>query len=62
MGGKEKEFLPHGATVNEYFERLDPDELQKVQQKRKPNNCNRRETYPDAPNWYTSSHTKSSSD
>ena len=33
MGGKEKEFLPHGVTVNEYFERLDPQELQKVQQK-----------------------------
>ena len=33
MGGKEKEFLPHGVTVNEYFERLDPEELQKVQQK-----------------------------
>ena len=33
MGGKEKEFLPHGVTVNEYFERLDPEELQKEQQK-----------------------------
>ena len=27
MGGKEKEFLPHGVTVNEYFERLDPEEV-----------------------------------
>ena len=33
MGRKEKEYLPHAVTVNEYFERLDPDELQKVQQK-----------------------------
>ena len=33
MGGKEKEYLPHAVTVNEYFERLDPEELQKVQQK-----------------------------
>lgn len=32
-GGKEKEFLPHGVTINEYFERLDPEELQKVPQK-----------------------------
>lgn len=29
MGRKEKEYLPHAVTVNEYFERLDPDELQK---------------------------------
>lgn len=33
MGTKEKEYLPHAVTVNEYFERLDPEELQKVQQK-----------------------------
>jgi len=33
MGRKKKEYLPHAVTVNEYFERLDPDELQKVQQK-----------------------------
>lgn len=33
MGGKEREYLPHAVTINEYFERLDPDELQKVQQK-----------------------------
>ena len=33
MGGKEKEYLPHAVTINEYFERLDPEELQKVQQK-----------------------------
>ena len=33
MGRKEREYLPHAVTVNEYFERLDPEELQKVQQK-----------------------------
>lgn len=33
MGRKEKEYLPHAVTINEYFERLDPNELQKVQQK-----------------------------
>ena len=33
MGEKEKEYLPHAVTVNEYLERLSPDELQKVQQK-----------------------------
>lgn len=33
MGGERKEYLPHAVTVNEYFERLDPDELQRVQQK-----------------------------
>lgn len=33
MGGKEKEYLPHAVTINEYFERMNPEELQKVQQK-----------------------------
>ena len=33
MGTKEKEYLPHAVTANEYFERLEPEELQKVQQK-----------------------------
>lgn len=33
MGEEEREYLPHAVTVNEYFERLDPDVLQKVQQK-----------------------------
>ena len=33
MGKREKEYLPHAVTVNEYFERLVPDELQRVQQK-----------------------------
>lgn len=32
MGESGKEYLPHAVTVNEYLERLDPDELQKVQQ------------------------------
>lgn len=30
MGKKSKEYLFHAVTINEYFERLDPDELQKV--------------------------------
>ncbi len=33
MGEKEKPYLPHAVTVNEYLERLDPEELQRVQQK-----------------------------
>lgn len=33
MGTKEREYLPHAVTLNEYFERLDPGELQKIQQK-----------------------------
>ena len=33
MGGKERDYLPHAVTVNEYFERLDPQQLQRVQQK-----------------------------
>lgn len=33
MGKEQKEYLPHAVTVNEYFERLPPEELQKVQQK-----------------------------
>lgn len=33
MGGKEKEYLPHAVTVNEYLQRLDPCELQRLQQK-----------------------------
>lgn len=33
MGRKGKEYLPHAVTANEYFERLPPDELQRVQQK-----------------------------
>lgn len=30
---KEKKYLSQAVTVNEYLERLEPDELQKVQQK-----------------------------
>lgn len=33
MGEEAAEYLPHGVTLNEYFERLDPSELQKVLQK-----------------------------
>lgn len=33
LGEKEKTYLPHAVTVNEYFEKLDPEELQRVQQK-----------------------------
>ena len=33
MGRKGREYLPHAVTVNEYFKRLCPDELQDVQQK-----------------------------
>ena len=33
MGRKEKTYLPHAVTINEYLERLEPEELQKVQQK-----------------------------
>lgn len=33
MGRKGKEYLPHAVTVNDYFKRLCPDELQNVQQK-----------------------------
>lgn len=33
MGREEKEYLPHAVTVNEYFEKPDQEELQKVQQK-----------------------------
>lgn len=30
LGEREKDYLPHGVTVNEYMERLDPEELQEV--------------------------------
>ena len=33
MEGKEKEYLPHAVTVNEYLGRLNPDELEKLLQK-----------------------------
>ena len=31
MGEEAKEYLPHGVTVNEFLERLDPLELEKIQ-------------------------------
>ena len=33
MGRKEKTYLPHAVTINEYLEKMEPEELQKVQQK-----------------------------
>ena len=33
FGETGKDYLPHGVTLNEYLERLDPSELQRVQQK-----------------------------
>ncbi|MFA9377559.1 MAG: hypothetical protein ACERKZ_12485 [Lachnotalea sp.] len=30
LGEKEREYLPHGVTVNEYLERMEPKELQSV--------------------------------
>ena len=32
MGEHEKDYLPHGVTENEFLERLDPGELETVQQ------------------------------
>ena len=31
MGDEAKEYLPHGVTINEFLERLDPLELEKIQ-------------------------------
>ena len=31
MGDPEKEYLPHGVTENEFLERLDPENLEKIQ-------------------------------
>lgn len=31
MGESRKEYLPHGVTENEFLERLDPLELEKMQ-------------------------------
>ncbi len=47
MGEKGKPYLPHGVTVNEYLERLDPEELQKLQQKQ-VYELIRRKTFDDA--------------
>ena len=32
LGSESKEYMPHGVTVNEMLERLDPAELEKIQQ------------------------------
>jgi len=47
MGEKEKPYLPHAVTVNEYLERLEPEELQKIQQKQ-VYELIRRKTFDDA--------------
>lgn len=31
MSGTEKEYLPHGVTLNEFLERLNPEELEEIQ-------------------------------
>ena len=31
MDGKEKEYLPHGVTLNEFLERVNPAELEEIQ-------------------------------
>ena len=31
MGDPVKEYLPHGVTENEFLERLDPENLEKIQ-------------------------------
>lgn len=33
LGEPKKDYLPHAVTINEYFEKLNPEELQKIQQK-----------------------------
>ena len=47
LGEEEKEYLPHAVTINEYFERFDPEELQKVQRKQ-VYGLIRRKTFDDA--------------
>ncbi len=47
MGEKEKPYLPHAVTVNEYLERLNPEELQRIQQKQ-VYELIRRKTFDDA--------------
>lgn len=47
LGEKGKPFLPHAVTVNEYLEKLEPEELQKVQQKQ-VYGLIRRKTFDDA--------------
>ncbi len=47
MGEREKPYLPHAVTVNDYLKSLDPEELQKVQQKQ-VYELIRRKTFDDA--------------
>ncbi len=47
MGEKGRAYLPHAVTVNEYLERLDPEELQEIQQKQ-VYELIRRKTFDDA--------------
>lgn len=47
MGEKVKEYLPHGVTENEFLSRLDPKELESIQQKIVYNMI-RRKTFKDA--------------
>ncbi len=47
MGEKGKAYFPHTVTVNEYLERLEPEELQEIQQKQ-VYELIRRKTFDDA--------------
>ncbi len=47
LGNKAKPYLPHAVTINEYFEKLNPEELQKVQNKQVYEMI-RRKTFDDA--------------
>lgn len=47
LGEEEKAYLPHAVTINDYFEKLDPEELQNVQQKQ-VYELIRRKTFDDA--------------
>lgn len=47
LGEKEKTYLPHAVTINEYFEKLDSEELQRIQQKQ-VYELIRRKTFDDA--------------
>ena len=47
MGSKSKEYLPHGVTVNEFLERVEPMELEEIQRDI-ANRMIRRKTFDDA--------------
>ena len=47
MGSKSKEYLPHGVTVNEFLERVEPMELEEIQRDL-ANRMIRRKTFDDA--------------